>query len=356
MSRSRKRIVSCVLAALVVSVAAPAGAQKSARGQKAGDASAPSAKQLYVSAQKLFDKGKYAEALVAFRLAHNASDSPNARLMIGHCLVALGKPAEAYEEMAATMREAAKLAESEPRYAPTRDTAATQLALLEPKVGKIVVDVQDRAGAAVTINGAPVDPEKLGLPMAVNPGPAVIAATHADGRTVQREQVVKAGATERVTLTFPEAPKAGGGATAPQGAEPVIVKAPAESGGGEERGGGVRTAGFVIAGLGVAGMAVFGVTGMMARSRFATLEQECGAERCTDSKYADVIDGGRMLTTVANIGLIAGAAGLAGGGLMILLGGPSENSPKKAGAQGPASGAALRVSPGGAALIYSATF
>jgi hypothetical protein len=356
MSRSRKRIVSCVLAALVASVAAPAGAQTSAgaQGKKAGGASAPSAKQLYISAQKLFDKGKYAEALVAFRLAHNASDSPNARLMIGHCLVALGRPAEAYEEMAATMREAAKLAESEARYAPTRDTAATQLALLEPKVGKIVVDVQDRAGATVTINGAPIDPEKLGLPMAVNPGTAVIAATHADGRTVQREQVVKAGATERVTLTFPEAPKAGGGAPASQSAKPVVVKAPDEGGGGEERGGGVRTAGFVIAGLGVAGMAVFGVTGMMARSRFATLEQECAGERCTDPKYADVIDSGRMLTTVANIGLIAGAAGLAGGGLMILLGGPSENSPQKAG--GPASGAALAVSPGGAALVYSATF
>ena len=101
---SRSRIVSCVLAVLVASVAAPAGAQ-SARGEAANGASAPSAKELYSSAQKLFDKGKYAEALVAFRLAHAASDSPNARLMVGHCLVALGKPAEAYEELAATMRE-----------------------------------------------------------------------------------------------------------------------------------------------------------------------------------------------------------------------------------------------------------
>jgi hypothetical protein len=360
MSRSRKRIVSCVLAALVASVAAPAGAQKSAgaRGEATRDARAPSAKQLYSSAQKLFDKGRYAEALVAFRLAHSASDSPNARLMIGHCLVALGKLAEAYEEMAATMREAAKRAESEPRYAPTRDTAATQLALLEPKVGKLIVEVQERAGAAVMINGEPIDPEKLGIPMAVNPGTAVIAATHADGRKVQREHVVKAGTTERVTLTFPEAPKAGGGPTAgaSQGAKPAGGKAPDERGPGEERGGGVRTAGVVVAGLGVAGMAVFGVTGMMARSRFATLEQECGGERCTDPKYGDVIDSGRMLTTAANIGLIAGAAGIAGGGLMILLGGPSDASPKRAGAHGPAGGAALRVSPGGAALVYSATF
>lgn len=291
-------------------------------------------------------------------MAYNASDSPNARLMIGHCLVALGKPAEAYEEMAATMREAAKLAESEPRYAPTRDTAATQLALLEPKVGKIIVDVPERASATVTINGASIASEKLGLPMAVDPGKAVIAATHADGRTVQREQVVKAGTTERITLTFPEASKAGGGATAgvSQGTKPPNVKASDEPDLGEKRGGGVRTAGFVVAGLGVAGMAVFGVTGMMARSRFATLEEECGGARCTDPKYGDVIDSGKTLTSVANIGLIAGAAGLAGGGLMILLGGPSDASRKKAGAHGPWSGAALTVSPGGAAFVYSATF
>jgi hypothetical protein len=345
-------------AVTLASFTAPASAQK---GKTNKDASAaadvPSAKELYTSAQKLFDRGKYAEALVAFRQAHNASSSPNARLMIGHCLVALGKTGEAYEEMSATMREAAKRAESEPKYVPTRDAAATQVALLETKVGKLILEVSDRSSVEVTINGSRVSPEKLGVPLAVDPGTAVIAATRSDGRSMRREQVVKAGETERIALTFQEATK--DGAAAISGGVGPVKPAP----GGEpteppgdkatQSGGGVRIAGFFIAGIGVAGMAVFGVTGMMARSRFATLEEECGGKRCSDPKYADVVDSGMTLTTVANIGLIAGAAGIAGGGLMILLGGASK-------AADPQPSAALSIAPSpsmrGARLHYTVTF
>lgn len=368
MTRSQSRALSWIVTALLVSAAAPASAQKVSAAASSKAQGAPSAQELYGSAQKLFDKGSYAEALVAFRQAYTASDSPNARIMIGHCLVALGKPAEAYEEMSATMREAAKRAETEPKYAPTRDAAATQVALLEPKVGKLILEVPERAGVEVLVNGSRVPPDKLGVPIAVDPGTVVIAATRADGRTERREQAVKAGETERVALTFAELGprKTEGDASGPVGGAKPPGGAQPGAGGDEARtGGGVRTAGFVIAGLGVAGMAVFGVTGMMARSRFTTLEEECGGARCTDPKYADVVDSGMTLTTVANIGLIAGAAGIVGGGLMILLGGPSEpakaarSGPSRAGLsppEGPSLGAALTFSPGGAGIHCTMAF
>jgi hypothetical protein len=351
MSDRRIRFMAWAVAALLTSAAAPAAAQPAKGGAGASSQAAPSAKELYTQAQKLFDKGNFTEALGAFRQAYSASNSPNARIMIGHCLVALGRLGEAYEELAETMRESAKRAETEPKYAPTRDAAATQVAQLETKVGKVIVEVPDRTGALVTLNGARVDPDKLGLPIAVDPGTAVVAATRSDGRTARREQVVKAGTTERVTLSFTEA--GGAAASGPvQGAE-VGPEPPGGAGakdkGGEvtKRGGGVRTAGFVIAGLGVAGMAVFAVTGTMAKSRFTTLEEECGGARCTDPKYGDVIDSGMTLTTVANVGLIAGAACLASGGLMILLGGPSS---------APQSSASVTVSPGGAGIHYKLAF
>jgi hypothetical protein len=284
--------------------------------------------------------------------------------------VALGRAAEAYEEMSATMREAAARAESEPRYVPTRDAAATQIALLEPKVGKLVLEVADQADALVTVNGSRVPQDKLGVPLAVDPGTVVIAATHADGRVARREQAVKAGETQRVALAFAEAgPKKGdgeaNGAADPEGAK-LGGGAQGGSGGDEARkGGGVRTAGFVIAGLGVAGMAVFGVTGVMARSRFSTLEDECGSARCTDAKYADVVNSGRTLTTAANVSLIVGAAGIVGGGLMILLGGPADapqaaasgrSRARFASPRGPALGAGLTVSPGGAGIHCTVAF
>ncbi|MDI3287461.1 hypothetical protein [Polyangium sp. 15x6] len=354
MTCSRNRVFPCIVAALLVSAGAPAIAGERAQGT-------PSAQDLYVSAQRLFDRGNFAEALVGFRHAHNASGSPNARIMIGNCLVALGRTAEAYEEMAATLREAGKRAETEPKYAPTRDAAAKHLALLESKVGKLVVEVADPAGVEVTVNGSRVPPEKLGVPFAVDPGTVVVAATRADGHAVRREQTVEAGASERVSLMFPE--------TGPKKVEataPVRVEGAKPPGSDELRtGGAVRTAGFVVAGIGVAGMAVFGVTGLMARSRFATLEEECHAARCTDLKYADVVDSGMALTTAANTGLAIGAAGIVGGGLMILLGGPPFGRPSARSVplgtnfvspESPVVGAGFTVSPGGAGVHCTVVF
>jgi hypothetical protein len=356
---SIKRSLSLLMAALIVGAASPAGAQKQNASADAGaDAQAmPSAQDLYNSAQKLFDRGSYAEALVAFRQAYNASNSPNARIMIGHCLIALGRPAEAYEEMAATLREAAKRAETEPKYGPTRDAAATQVGLLESKVGKVIVEVAERDVVEVLVNGARIGPNKLGVALAVEPGRVTIVAANAGGQTVRREQDVKAGTTEKVTITFTGAPSGGAdGASGP--------RADMTTGGGDtskglttKTGGGARTAGFVIAGLGVAGMAVFGVTGFMAKSKFQTLEEECGGRRCTDPKYADVVDSGMMLTTIANAGLIGGAAGIVVGGLMIALGGPSDAPPAAPAPSGAKkAGVKLRIGVGGPGLSLTGAF
>lgn len=348
--RSRTPLV-WIAAALITSASGQASAQKAAApAASAREKAAPSAKDLYAAAQKLFDKGSYAEALVAFRQAYNASSSPNARLMIGHCLVALGKTAEAYEEMSATMREAAKRAETEAKYAPTRDTAATQVALLEPKVGKVIVDVPDPSATEVLVNGTRVEASKLGAPLAVEPGSIVVTATSADGRRARGERTVKAGEMERISLKFDDAPGAGAEAAGPAEVQkntkndpqnPVELKA--------STGGGARAAGFVVLGLGAAGMAAFGITGSMAKGRFSTLEDECGGARCTDPKYADVIDSGKTLTTLANVSLLVGAAGLVGGALMITLGGPSVSG-------APAPKAALSIAPGRAGFVVSGTF
>ncbi|MDC3957039.1 hypothetical protein [Polyangium jinanense] len=353
MTCSRNRVFPWLVAALLVSAAAPAVA-----GEPQGP---PSAQDLYVSAQKLFDQGHFAEALVGFRHAYNASGSPNARIMIGNCLVALGRTAEAYEEMSATLREATKRAETEPKYVPTRDAAAKHVALLESKVGKLVVEIADPAGVEVTVNGSRVPPEKFGVAFAVDPGTVVVAATRADGRVARQEQTVEAGASERVSLVFPDV---GPKKIEPTG--PVRVEGPKPPGGDELRtGGAVRTAGFVVAGIGVAGMAIFGVTGLMARSRFATLEEECHATRCTDLKYADVVDSGMALTTAANTSLAIGAAGIVGGGLMILFGGPSFARPAARSApsgtsivapQSPVVGAGFTMSPGGAGVHCTVAF
>ncbi|MFS8067380.1 MAG: hypothetical protein ACMG6S_13550 [Byssovorax sp.] len=281
------------------------------------------------AAQKLYDQRKYADALILFRTAQEASDSPNAQLMVAHCLIELGALAEAYDELQATMRAAAALAPGSPKYARTRDTAATEITALERRIGRLVLVATDLgAGAAVTINGSAVPPERLGLPIAVVPGTKIIELTQPGAAARKYEVMVLAGEMKTVKVRSSSA-------AAPA---PVPVPVPV--------GGGVRVAGFVVAGVGVVGAVVLAVTAPLAQSKFSTLEQECGGVRCVDKKYGSVIDSGRTLDTLSTVGLAVGVAGLVSGGLMIGLGGPS-TAPTRA---------AISVSPAGAQLRYEIMF
>jgi hypothetical protein len=186
-----------------------------------------------------------------------------------------------------------------------------------------------------TLDGAPVASNRVGEPIAVEPGARVVTVTAPSGGVVRREVTVAAGETKTLALALPgDGPRAD--STAP----------PSDT--GETSGGGARIVGFAVAGLGVAGMVVFGVAGVMAQGKFSTLETECGGARCTDPKYADVVDSGKTLDTIANIGLIAGASCLAIGGAMIIFGGPS--------AKEPSASAAVTLAPGGAAVRGTVAF
>lgn len=273
--------------------------------------------ELFESANKLFVEQKYDAALLLFRKAYEQSQSPNAHLMIGKCLLALNRLPEAYDEFAATMREAAKRAETEPKYADTRDAAATELAPLEAKVGKVVITLVDAGtGLRVLLGGTELQNEKLGTPVAVVPGMVeIVVEGLAQGRATRREEI-KGGETKAVVFGAPEpkslSPKAN--ITVPMTKQTV----------GAESGGGVRKAGFAVLGLGLVGMGLFAFGGLQGNARFATLEKECGTSRCTDPKYADLIESGKTFDLVANIGLGVGAAGLMAGTIMVVTGGVSK--------------------------------
>jgi hypothetical protein len=298
------------------------------------------------AAQKLFDQRKHAEALALFQNVYAETKSPNARLMAARCLLALGRTADGYDELYATVREAATRAESEPKYARTRDAAAAELGILEPKIGKIVIALSE-PGATVSLNDVKLGPERLGVPMAMVPGPASIVATRPDGTSVRRQERVEAAETKTITLVFPSAAGAPGGLPAPPQPPAQAVSGPVRTGGG------VRVAGIVIAGLGAAGMGIFGVTDALAQSKYDTLQSACGNTRCTDPKYAEVVDSGKRLQLVSNVSVIAGAVALGVGGAMILFGGPSLKPSPKTSALFHAS---ISFSPEGARIGYESAF
>jgi hypothetical protein len=182
----------------------------------AGDDSAAS----FQAAKKLFEAKSYEKALPLFQDAYTKSKSPNARVFVARCLREMGRNAEAYEEMAATVREATAMAASDQKYVPTRDSAAAELALLEATVARVVLAVPEEPGLEVLVNGRVVDAQKRGDVLAVAPGTVAVEARATGRAPVRREEQVSAGQLKTISLTFAgaAAPAAGAGtpaATAP---------------------------------------------------------------------------------------------------------------------------------------------
>ncbi len=292
---------------------------------------APNQKEAFAEAQKQFDAQDYAGALPKFQALYLETQSPNAHLYVARTLRELGRLAEAYDEMVATLKEATAKAEAEPKYVPTRDAAAAERALLETRVGRISIAVADApAGVIVTLNGAEVAPDKLAAPITVAPGMQRVELSGEGFEKVSKEIMVQGGesktlgiSAKRREVVVADAPK-----------RPV---APATETGGE-----LRIVGIVAACLGGAGFAAFGVTYAMSDAKFGTLEDECGG-RCTDPKYADVIDEGKSLELASVVSVIVGGVFAAASIPMIALGGPTtEEAPVQA-VVGPELGGGVRL-------------
>jgi hypothetical protein len=285
----------------------------------------PGAEQ-FKKGRDLYKQGKYAEALELFQAAFAASASPNARLYVARALRELGDVTESYREMKSTLDDARKRAESDDKYVKTRDSAAAELALLEPQVGKLVVTVVGAdAGVELTIDGKPAI---VGRPNVLQPGSRILVARAPGMAESQKQVTVVGGETSATTVTLQattgDPPPDGGAVVPPPSGEEGDQPAPTS-------GGGVRIAGFVVAGVGVAGLVAFAITASMAKSDYDTLDEECGGVRCTDPTFADTVDSGETMETVSHVTLAVGLAGVVAGGLMILLGGADEPAETTAG-------------------------
>lgn len=343
------------LSAPAIALAGPPSDPTSAKAAPTSSASAAvRAKEHFDAAQALFDKKKYDAALVLFREAYDETKSPNAHLMVGVTLLKLGRLAEAYDELVATMREAGARAETEPKYASARDQAAAEIAPLEAKVAKLVLTFTGAGappGARVSVNGAAVPADKLGAPMAMMPGDVQIVVEGLGPAPLKRTETLVAGSAKTVVLGPPAPEKS----ASPKGTQaPIASASPVPSAtataGDSKSGGSIRTAGYGVAAVGAVGMVLFGVGAGVAQSKADQLQKECGGVRCTDPKYADVVDAGKTMDLMAAVGLGAGILGLAGGAAMILFGGPTAKPSK------PVPTATIDVGPSGAAIRVKGSF
>jgi hypothetical protein len=287
------------------------------------------------------------QALEKYRQAYELSSSPNAQLGVGRCLKDLGRRAEAYEQLEAAQREATERAGSDESYVKTRDAAAALLATLEPKIGKLVIAVTG-GGDAVTVRvgDARIAAERIGTPIPLEPQKGlVVSATAPDRLPAERTVEIRAGRTTTVSLELKTtAAGPSGGAQGESGRdEPGADKSPPAFGP-------LRIGGLLVAVLvGGGGVVTFGVTGSMANARQATL-RDAGCPRC-DESFQSTLDQGKTLQTVANVGLGVGIAGLVGGAVMMIFGGPL-GTPDGTTTQTEPSGPTASWGPDGVAVGY----
>jgi hypothetical protein len=285
-------------------------------------AAAAGAEERFYEGQKLYAAGQFEEALKEIRASYAVVPSPNSHLYIARCLRQLGRVAEAYDEYAQVIVEAAdRGGDAKGRYAPTQKAAAEERAALKNRVASVAIVVPaDVPNATVRIGEDPVAASRLGQPVTVAAGAVSVRAEAPGRKPFEWSGDVPAGESRRVEVSLlpmegavvgPDQPPSEGGTVVPKRKLPL------------------RPLAFVSAGVGVVGLALWGILGTAASSRYDDLEVECGGRRCGPDQQ-DSVDAGRTESTVSTVGLVVGVAGLAGAVVLWIVGAPDEAPPAKA--------------------------
>jgi len=298
--RTRKTALAAVFAVLPA-LSTPLFVSTSANAQPAPAAEAVTeAKAHFEKGSNFFKSSKYAEALEEFRASYKAVNSPNSHLYIARCMRELGQLVDAYLEFEKVSAEAATSGE---KYAQTGETAKVERDELNPKIALVSANVTTaELGATLTIGGKEVPQDRWGKPFPAMPG-SVDVRLEAPGKTPATQSVsAAAGESKDVSIGFAAAPTDN-------------VEQP---GGGGSKMNGMRIGAFAAAGVGVAGFITFAVAGSMSNSTFDKLKENCGSGPCPQS-FAGDVDKGKTQQTVANVGLIVGAVGVAAGATLFVL-------------------------------------
>jgi hypothetical protein len=268
-------------------------------------------------AQSRFQRGKdlmtkqsYDQALAEFRASHDIVASPNTRLEIARCLVAMGKLVAAYAEFGRTSIEAKELLGEDKRYQRANDSATAERAELQPKLGFVALTIQNPSDATrVIVGGEEIRRAAWTEPAPVTAGTTAIVLITPDHADVTRSVTLAAGASTALTID------AQSGATEQPAPIAPASPAPIESHAARVP---LRTWAYVAGGVGAAGIATFALFGALAHSAYDDLQTACGTGPCPPSK-ADEISSGKSKQTVANVGLAIGIVGVAAGTTLFVL-------------------------------------
>jgi hypothetical protein len=288
------------------------------------------AEQRFLRGKQLYQQGKYDEALVELRASLDIVQSPNTRLLIARCLRDKGNIVAAYVEFGRASVAAKELAAIDARYASAAKGADDDRAALEQKIGFVTVTVQNATDDTKLIVGG----EEIRRAAWVEPAPVAPGTTEISVETPGHEPVKKTvtvGAKQRAAITIDAAT----GASTTGATEPVTPPPPPEPPPSSDRTS-LRPWAYVAGGVGLVGLLTFAIEGSAANSTYSDLKSACPNGRCPPTE-SSVISSGKTKQTIANIGLVVGILGVAGGvTLFVLSQSKTEEPPRAAVMVGPA--------------------
>ena len=263
-----------------------------------GAAEPSPAEALFQEARRLMSEGRHAEACPKLEESLRLDPAPGTQFNLAECWVATGRPGRAwhlYMEVAA----AAKAAGFPDKEKIARDRAVG----LEPRVGRLAIEVPPGVTATVERDGAPLPPSAFGRLEVVEPGTHRIAAT-APGRTPFSKTVeVPAGTvhTVRVELVDPNRRE--------RPAPPPPPPPPAPGGLGPQ-----EVAGVAVGAAGIGGVVVGAILGFRAMS----MHDEAQEDHCPEPTRCDAI--GVDLTSSAQEAGTGSTIAFAIGGAAVVAG------------------------------------
>jgi hypothetical protein len=285
----KRRILWLVPLAVLVSV--PASAAPTAANASAGQS-------LFDDGLRLKKAGQIPEALDKFQRSEELSPSVGALVQIGDCYEKLDKPASAWGAYTEAKNLATRL--SDPRLA----EVAKRADALAPKLAHLTLAVPKIEGLSVTRSGTKIDPATYDTDVPIDHGRYTIEATAPNHKPWTGHLDVAPGASAK--LTIPEL-------------EPVAVSEllpppkPREPAASSSQ----RTVGIALEIGGGAILATGLVFGALTMGAWSSAEKNCPDGRCqTSAKQSDAqpdADRASTFAVISTIGVIAGAAALAGG-------------------------------------------
>jgi hypothetical protein len=288
------------------------------------------AQVLFVRGRDLAAKKKCKDAVVEFRASLNIVASPNARFALARCLVDMDLPLDAWAELTKTAADARLLAAKEARYSETADAADAEKKELLQKIVLLTLKVDHMTDdTTVKIADKDVPRDALAAPIPLMPG-AIEIVVYTAGKEVARTSLAVGPGETTVTMDAqPPPPKPP--EPPPQPPRPVTQVDPNDVPKDDLKkpppppppapNTTLRTGAYIAGGVGVVGFGLFAIFGALEKGTYSDLQSACHSGPCPASKQDDVSTG-KSQQTIANIGLVVGAVGVATGVTLFILSRP----------------------------------